>query len=159
MTMPLQRLVLPVQDTLYPAYSLWQDDIEKLRAVWLRVLRLITAVVLPAMLGLAVVAPDFVRVVLGARWMAAVPVLQVLCYVAIVQSPAASSYKLLLAVDRTHTVFRLSVVTTVVTVSAFFIGIRWGIVGVAVCYAVATTPVQLLYLHRALSLADEDARL
>ena len=57
--------------------------------------------------------------------------------------------RLLAAVDRTHSILRLSGLSTVVTVASFAVGLHWGIVGVAACYAIVTTPVQLLYLRKA----------
>jgi O-antigen/teichoic acid export membrane protein len=141
MLLPLDRLILPIQDTLFPAYSAWQDDLRRLADVWLRVLRVVAAIVMPAMAGLAIVAPDFVRVVLGERWLAAVPVLQILSIVGLVQSLAALGERALTAVDRTRTIFRFTVVECVVTVSAFAVGLHWGIVGVAVCYAAVTIPL------------------
>lgn len=147
MTLPLERLILPIQDALYPAYSRWQDDKEKLRDVWLRVLQMITAVVAPAMLGLVIIAPDFVHVILGEKWHAAIPVLQVLAVVGLIQSLASTGGRLLQALDRTRVIFRMSVLECAVTVPAFAIGLNWGIVGVAVCYAVVTIPVQLLLIR------------
>ena len=42
--MPLVRIILPLQDALFPAYSRWQDDKERLSAVWLRIARVVAAV-------------------------------------------------------------------------------------------------------------------
>jgi O-antigen/teichoic acid export membrane protein len=147
MILPLERLIVPIQDTLFPAYSRWQDDAGRLRSVWLRVLSVVAAVVAPAMLGLVVVAPDFVRVVLGARWHAVGPVLQVLAAVGLVQSLAMLGLRLLQAMDRTSVILRLALLECAVTVPAFALGLRWGIVGVAVCYGIATLPIQALLLR------------
>lgn len=144
MLLPLSRLVVPIQETLFPALSRIQDDRDRMAAVWLRVNRFVAALVVPAMLGLAVVAPDFVRVVLGQRWISAVPVLQILALVALMQSLSALSAKVLTALGRTRTLLGFSIAGFAVTLPAFVIGLQWGIVGVAACYAVATLLVQPL---------------
>lgn len=141
MFLPLDRLVLPIQDTLFPAYSRWQDDRERLAGVWLRVLRLVAAVIIPAMVGLAVVSPDFVAVVLGRRWHDATPVLQILCAVAIAQSLAMLGERALTAVNRTRTVLYMTLIDSAFSVGAFAVGLHWGIVGVAVCYTIVTIPL------------------
>jgi O-antigen/teichoic acid export membrane protein len=141
MVLPLDRLILPIQETLYPAYSKWQDDRERLRDVWLRVFRIVAFLVFPAMVGLCIVAPDFVRVVLGEKWHAAIPVLQILSFVAIVQSMAALCPRALTAIDRTRAILRFAFVEVLVTVPAFAIGLHWGIVGVAVCYSIVSIPL------------------
>ena len=140
--LPLQRLLVPVQDTLYPALSRIQDDRERLAEIWLRVIRLVGAVVAPAMLGLVVVAPDFVDVVLGHRWHGAIPLVQILAAVTLMQGFNAVGERTLMALDRVSLVFRFSALRTALSVAAFAIGLRWGIVGVAACYAIATVPVQ-----------------
>lgn len=154
MTVPLGRLIVPLYNTLFPAYARWQDDPNRLREVWLRVLRLVTSVLAPVMLVMIVVAPDFVHVVLGSRWAAATKVLQVLAFVGLVQSLAILGRPMLLALDRTRTVFRLTVLDAVLTLPAFGIGLRWGINGVAACYAVATMPSQLLLFARCARTVD-----
>ena len=148
MTLPIARLVIPIQDTLFPAYARIQDDTARVRQIWLRTTAVVTSVVAPAMVGLMVVAPDFVHVVLGSRWAAAAPVLRILAPLAVAQSLAALASTTLLARDRTKTIFRCSVVNTIVVVSAFIIGLRWGIIGVAAAFACVSIPMAgvLVYL-------------
>ena len=153
MLVPLNRLLLPLQDALYPALSRWQDDRQRMTSAWLRVERAVAAIVAPAMLGLAVVAPDFVDVVLGERWHSAIPVLQVLAVVALLQSLASLSDRVLQALDQTRTILRFYIVQLVVTLPAFVLGLHWGIVGVAICYGVVNLvlcPAYVLLTTRAL---------
>ena len=131
MTLPIARLVIPIQDTLFPAYARIQDDTARIRRIWLRTTAVMASVVAPAMVGLAVVAPNFVHFVLGSRWATVAPVLRILAPLAIAQSLAALASTTLLARDRTKTIFRCSVVGTILVLSAFIIGLHWGIIGVA----------------------------
>jgi O-antigen/teichoic acid export membrane protein len=146
MLLPLGQLIVPLQDVLFPAYSRWQDDSARLGRAWLRVVRLVAAIVCPLMIGLAIVSDDFVRALLGSRWAAAVPVLRVLAPVALLQSIAALGERVLTALDKPHLVFRFTALECALTLPAFAIGLHWGILGVAVCYAIATTPLQLVYI-------------
>jgi PST family polysaccharide transporter len=145
MVLPLDRLIVPLQDALFPAFSRWQDDRERLARVWLRVYRVVSVVVLPSMVGLAIVAPDFVHVVLGEKWHEATPVLQILTAVAVVQSLGLLGQRVLTALDRTRTIFYFTIVECALTIPAFAIGLRWGIVGVATCYSIVTIPLYLWY--------------
>jgi O-antigen/teichoic acid export membrane protein len=145
MLTPFSRIAGPIQEVLFPAFSRMQDDPRRLTAVWVRVTRVVGAVSMPALLGLMVVAPDFIHVVLGPRWSAAAPVLQILVWVGLLQSLQTLNGDILVALDRTGTLFRYSVVFFCVHLTAFAIGLRWGIVGVAAGYAVTTTLVEPLY--------------
>ena len=49
MLVPFSRLTSPLQEVLYAAFSRVQEDTERVRAVWLRVNRLLAAAALPAL--------------------------------------------------------------------------------------------------------------
>jgi O-antigen/teichoic acid export membrane protein len=142
---PFSRIAVPVAEVLFPAFSRMQGDRRQLAETWIRASRLIGAVSLPALVGLAVVAPDFVQVVLGAEWRAAAPVIQALALVGALQSLQTLNSAILQAVDRTGTLLRYSLVFFGAHAVAFVVGIQWGILGVAVCYAISSSIVEPLY--------------
>jgi len=141
--LPLQRLIVPVQDTLFTAFSRIQDDELRMKAIWLRAIRAVGALMIPATVGIILIAPELVQVVLGRKWIPAAPVMQILAPVALFQSFGAIAERTLLALGRATTVFRFSLVGTVVSVAAFSIGLLWGIQGVATSYAFVIIPVQV----------------
>jgi O-antigen/teichoic acid export membrane protein len=145
MLLPLSNIAIPVQDVLFPAFSRMQGDIEALKQAWFRANRVIVAMTASALLGLIVVAPDFVDVVLGPRWRPAVPVIQILAVVGILQSVQGLNSSVLRAVNQTSALFKYSVVVTVASVSAFVLGLPWGIVGVAAAYAISSAIVEPYY--------------
>jgi O-antigen/teichoic acid export membrane protein len=97
--------------------------------------------VVPAFVGLAVVAPDFVSAVLGDRWHKAIPVLQLLCIAGLSQSLQSLNHSVLQALDRAGALLAFMIFSTTITVSAFAIGLHWGVVGVAAGFAAARTIV------------------
>ncbi len=138
MLAPASKLGGPIQRVMSPAFCRIQDDPERIAAAWARVTRLVAAVSVPALAGLVVVAPDFVVLVLGEQWIVAVEVMQILACVGIVQSLQSLSTDILMARDRTRTIFRFSVVQVSAHMLAFAFGLQWGIVGVAAAYAVSS---------------------
>jgi O-antigen/teichoic acid export membrane protein len=142
---PISRLALPIQQVLFPAFALIADDPARTGAAWLRGNRIIAAASVPAFVGLAVVAPDFVPVVLGGRWHKAVPVLQLLCIAGLSQSIQSLNHSMLQALDRAGLLLAFMIFSATVTVSAFVIGLHWGVVGVAAGFAVARTSVLPLF--------------
>lgn len=145
MLLPFSRLTSPLQEVLYAAFSRVQEDTRRVVSVWLRVNRLLAAVAMPSLAGLVIVAPDFVHVVLGDRWTGAVPVIRVLAWVGLLQSLQGLNASVLFARDRTGTVLRFTAAAFAANLLAFVVGLRWGIIGVAACFAVSTTIVQPLY--------------
>jgi O-antigen/teichoic acid export membrane protein len=156
MLVPASKIGGPLQRVFSPAFSRIQDEPERIAATWARVARVIGLVALPSLGGLIVVAPDFVPVVLGSQWEHAVPVVQVLAWVGIIQAVQALNYDVLLARGRARTMFRFSLVLTGCHLLAFTSGLHWGVVGVAVAYAISTTlvePVQTLLAARCLGVS------
>ena len=143
---PLTRLAIPVGEVLFPAFSQLQHDRERMTDFWLRALRVLAALSMPAMVGLIVVAPDLIPLVLGEQWDDAVPVVQILAWVGLLQALSAWSGSILMGLGKTNTLFRVSVVFLVLYVLAFLVGVQWGIIGTAIAYAIASTVLELLYL-------------
>jgi O-antigen/teichoic acid export membrane protein len=148
MLAPASRIGGPIQRVLAPAFSRMQDEPERIAAAWARVTRLIGAIIIPALAGLVIVAPDFVPVVLGEQWRSAIPIVQILAWVGVLQALQTVNVDILMARDRTSTLLGYSLGFTVAHITAFVIGLHWGITGVAVAYAISSTLVEpvLTYL-------------
>ena len=145
MLVPILKIVSPIQQVFFPAMSRIRQAGD-LGPVWLRMTRVLTALAFPLLVGLAVVAPEFVAVVLGEKWHAAVRVLQVLAWVGIVQVLAAQATNVLEAIGRVGVVLRYSFVSAAASIAGFLIGLQWGIVGVAVGYTIANAVLVPIYL-------------
>jgi O-antigen/teichoic acid export membrane protein len=145
MLAPISRLTWPIVEVFFPAFSQLQSDPERIASVWIRVNRVIGAITVPAMLGLMVVAPEFVNVILGERWEDAIPVIRLLAWVGLLQSLQGLNSSILQARDRTRLLRRYAVVVVVASLTAFGVGVQWGIVGVAAAYALSSTLVEPYY--------------
>ena len=158
MLVPMNQIAEPIQEVLLPALARMQHDVDRMGRAWLRVIRLVGAVSIPALIGMVVVAPDFVEVVLGPKWSAATPVIQT-AWVGLLQSLQRLNSSVLQARNRTATLLRYAVIVCVASLIAFVGGLHWGIVGVAVGYAISSTIVEPYYMWltaRALGLGVMD---
>jgi lipopolysaccharide exporter len=77
--LPMYFLTNSLARVAFPAFSKIQDDLPRVRALYLTSSTLVATVVLPVCAGVAVAAPELVEVLLGPRWAASVPILRVLC--------------------------------------------------------------------------------
>jgi O-antigen/teichoic acid export membrane protein len=145
MLLPSNQVAAPVQEVLYPAFSRFQHDRERIAQAWLAVNRIVAAITLPALAGMIVVAPDFVRVVLGAKWHPAVAVIQILAWVGMLQSLQSLNSSVLQARDRTKDLLRYAIIVCSASLTAFAIGLHWGLIGVAIAYAISSTIVEPYY--------------
>lgn len=145
MLLPLNRIVSPLSGVLFPAFSRMQDDRERTARVWIRANRMICALIAPAMFGLLVLAPDVIPTVVGPQWDDAVPVIQVLTWVGLLQALQHLNGIVLQAVDRAGVQLRFAVVVFAAGMAGFVGGLPFGLLGVATGFAIATTIVQPVY--------------
>ena len=75
---PSTELSQVVSNVLLPTFSKVQQETERLRKTFQRSLQLITFASFPAAIGVIVVAPLFVSVILGEKWLSLVEELQIL---------------------------------------------------------------------------------
>jgi polysaccharide transporter, PST family len=146
MIAPVTRVAGPITQVFYPAFSRMREP-DRIAGAWLRAVRIVAFVVTPAMLGVVVVAPDFVRVVFGARWHATAPVLQILAPLGLVQALQALNYGILQSMAATRVLVRYTAVASVLTVTAFSLGLPWGIEGVATAYVLVSVFLEPAYLY------------
>jgi O-antigen/teichoic acid export membrane protein len=143
MLLPASRITAPVRDVLYSAFVRLQNEPRRMGEAWLRINSINSSLLVPAFLGLVVVAPDAVPVILGQKWHAAVPVLQFLSIAGIAQSLQAFNGQVYQALGLPGYFLRFMYFSTAVTFTAFVIGLHWGVTGVAASFAAARTIVLL----------------
>ena len=134
MLMPMFLVAGTIHQALTPAYSRIQRDRERLERVWLHNRRLSVALVAPSLMAVIVVAPDLVEVAFGDQWDDVVVPLQLLCVGGVARALGALNWSLLQAAGEAGVLVRLTLLTSVVSWSAFVAGLPWGIVGVAALY-------------------------
>jgi lipopolysaccharide exporter len=98
--LPSTELLSPLSRVLFPMFVELRDDREKLKRGFLLALGIQTLVGIPAGTGLAVVASELVLALLGEKWIAAVPFVQIMGAVNIIIAIAVSGGYVLLALGR-----------------------------------------------------------
>jgi len=151
---PFGRLVDPIRSLIIPAMATLQSDLVAMRKLWLRGLRSIASILFPAMAGVIVVCPDFVRVILGQRWAPATPIIQILAWVALIQCLSFLSVAVYQSRNRAGLLLRLSALAFALDFGSFVVGLHWGVRGVASAYAITNTfvivPINLVMVTRML---------
>lgn len=152
MQLPMRHLGGVLTRVTTPALSYMQSDVERSKAAWLRSVTLMALVSFPVCLGMAAAAPALVRTLWGATWMPVVPLLQVLSLAGIAWSLVVAAEGLLMARGRARTFFILSIVSSVITIAAVLIGVRYGAIGVA--WAILIRGLILLPIYIRVCLSD-----
>lgn len=136
MLLPITEVSAVVGNAIFPILARMQDDLRRLRRIYLRANRLIAFVTFPAMAGLAVSAPSFVQVILGPGWEPVIPLLQILTVAGLVQSVGTTTGWIYKTTGRTDVMFRWGLAATVITVIVFLAVVRQGVFAVALAYTI-----------------------
>jgi PST family polysaccharide transporter len=137
MLFPLSRVTWVFGRVMMRSFAIIKGDRPRVRALFLKMTRVIALITLPMMLGVAATARPFVACVFGSQWDGMVPVLRLLAFVGMVQSVTSVIHSLYLSHDKTALAFRVSLVSQTLRVIGIVAGLRYGIIGVAAGYALA----------------------
>lgn len=77
--LPATQITNLVGRVMFPLYAKLQGDQNALRSAYLKTLQYVSMLSIPAAFGIFVIAPNFVSVVIGDKWLPAVPAMRVLC--------------------------------------------------------------------------------
>lgn len=137
MTMPISEVTSVLTKVMFPTLSRLQHRHDEFRALYLRSLENIALLTFPLMAVLLAIANPFVLSVFGPNWAEVVPVLQVLCPVAAVQSIGTTAGWIYQATGRTDVLFRYGAIVSPLILGSIGVGVALGSpLTVAICYAV-----------------------
>lgn len=154
--MPLIYVTRPVNQVLFTALSKLQDEPQRMQNAYLKSLQLVAFVTFPLMTFLVLAAPTLIPTLLGQQWQPAVSLIPFLSLVGLIQSVQGLMPAVFQATGKTALIFRWTMIYFVGNVGAFGLGLRWGILGVAVAYSSVTlllTPISMSWLLRTLDLS------
>ena len=123
---PPMKLNPIITRVLFPAFAKIQDDNDKLRVNFYKLLSVVGIINFPALLGLMVVSNNFVPLVFGEKWMHIVPILQLLCVVGLLRSVGNPIGSLLMAKARVDISFKFNVFKTFLFIPAVIVGGEMG---------------------------------
>jgi PST family polysaccharide transporter len=112
-------------------------------------LRTLGLIVVPLVLLQVALAPFYVPIVFGQKWIAAIPVLMIICLSALPRPFATTCSQLLKAVGRPDIDLRWQLALTAILVAALVVAAQFSIVAVAVAVLAVQVTVLTLYCLRA----------
>ncbi|WP_157014532.1 lipopolysaccharide biosynthesis protein [Mesorhizobium xinjiangense] len=131
--MATRETTAPLTLTIYPGFASIRDDAPRLAAAYQRAQALVTAVALPAGIGVAVVADPLVRLALGEKWLPIIFIIQALSSVFALQTLGSLVQPLGMAKGETRMLFIRSAQMLLVRVPVMVIGLMlYGLHGIVI---------------------------
>jgi PST family polysaccharide transporter len=135
--LPINQINVPVSGVAQSALSTAQSDPTLYRASLRRCLLLTTGLGMPLTTYLFANAHAVVEFAFGPKWLPSAPIFQALAPAAFLMTITAAMGWIYLSLGRARRQLPWSVLTTAVTIAAFFAGLKWGVVGVALALSIS----------------------
>ena len=127
---------------MFSVYSMLQDDLDAFRHAYVRNLQRVALLSVPASLGLLIAAEPTVAGLLGDKWLAAVPALQILAVYGLIKSFAGVSTEALKGLGKPHVNVLFGLVYVAVVLPALLVLTpRYGLKGAASSMLIAISVV------------------
>jgi len=134
MMLPMTQITNVITRVMFPALAAIQNDLPRVRAVYLRSTRIISLITFPLMLLLMVLAEPTMLLLYGEKWRASIPLFQILCVAAIFQSVGTTVGWIYTSQGRTDVQLKWGLVGTPLRLASFVVGIQWGVTGMVISY-------------------------
>lgn len=151
--LPVLSIVSAVQGVTFPALSRMGDDRERLVEGYMRIMRMLSFVIFPIMLGLVAIAPEMFMLLLGEKWMPTVPFFEILALAGLFYPLGVVSYNILKVLSDGRVILRLEVVKRVImtliliyTIPQGIESIAWGMSAMAVVEFVLNSLFAMRYM-------------
>lgn len=135
---PVQNIAGAIAKVLFPSMAGIQDDIDRIRSIYLKIIQYTVWLVFPLVVGLVVVAEPLIIVVLGEDWRDVIPVVRVLAVVGAVQAITKINTSIFMALGKTRLMFKVGLFSKLIVIAGIIIGLKWGLMGVAGAYLIAS---------------------
>lgn len=121
------NLTSVVQRVSYPVLSSMQDESERLKQAYRKVIKVTMLVTFACMLGLAAVAKPLIVILIGEKWLMAVSFLQIICFAGMLYPLHAINLNILQVKGRSDLFLKLEILKKIIAVGPIIIGIFYGI--------------------------------
>jgi len=114
-----------------PALSLLQDDAEKMREQVSVSTRAYSYISGPFLVGVAICAEPMVYLLLGTKWLGAIPIVQIMCLYYVFQPVLQVSGQVLLAIGKPTLKMMIEIAKMIISLSLLTLCLKYGIIAVA----------------------------
>ena len=147
-TLPVSEVGEIFNKVTFPIYSSIKDDPKRIKKTFLKTLLVICLFVIPFGLIVFYFPTQIVNILLGEKWLVAVPVLQVLAIFGVLKAITNSFFSLFLGIERQEVVTLITLFSTFVLISLLYPLIKiFGLLGAGFATIFATVATIPLFIY------------
>ncbi len=136
-----------IEGVLFPAMANEQKDVSKLVRIMRRSIKTSSYILFPCMVGLAAVAPVFVKLILTEKWLPCVPYLRIICIQFALQPIQTANLQAIKAMGRSDLFLKLEIKKKVVGILSIILVMRLGVMAIAATGALYSIYASIVNAH------------
>ena len=141
------QIAVILSEVLFPAYSMIQDNKEKLGCAYLSTMKYLSLIIFPAAFGLMAIAWYFIKVVYGDKWLPIEDVLQILCIYGVTRAMLKISENLYLAAGMPEIITRINCLQLILILILIYpLTFHYGILGTGISVTLPSIFILILGL-------------
>lgn len=133
-SLPMQRVASIMNAVAFPAVAAIQDETKRIADYLVRGMRILNLLTFPVFWGIASIAPELIRLLLGSKWEPAIVPMQLLALVVPLRMSWQIMPPILLGMGQARLVALNHVVLLIGMVSAFLVGVQYGLLGLSLAW-------------------------
>lgn len=133
-----------IDSVLLPTLSQSQDDVQRVKAMTRRSIKVSSYIMWPMMIGLAVVAEPVIRILLTQKWIQCVPYLRVFCIIFAFQPIQTANLNAIKAMGRSGMFLKVEIMKKVIGLGVLLIAMRYGVFAIALSSLVYSIIAQVV---------------
>lgn len=127
----IENISTTINSVLFPAMSETQDDLVMLKRLTRRSIRISAYIMWPMMFGLIACAEPLICLLLTEKWIASVPIMQLICLQMGFYPVHVANLQAIKALGRSDVFLKLEIIKAVIGILLLLIAVRYGIIAVA----------------------------
>jgi len=128
-----------ISAVMFPVVSKAQDDLERLKTLTRKSIRVSSYFIFPMMMGMAVVAEPMVKVLLTEKWIMAVPYLRIACFANAIIIMQIVIKNAIMALGRSDVFLKMDIASKVLGITLLICVMRQGVMVIALTLLVTGT--------------------
>lgn len=131
-SLPLEKVGGIINQVAFPAYSTIKNNAEQVTRYTLKVANITSLISFPVFAGLSLIAPEFVILILGDKWVAAIVPIQILSLVMPLRMLNTTIQPAIAGIGRPGLNTIHQTLACIILPTSFYIGVSYGVTGVAI---------------------------
>ena len=120
-----------ISTVLFPAMSEYSDDLDKIKEMVRKSLKVSTFIIMPIMFGMAATSKPIILILLTKKWILSVPYMQYLCIAGAFGTISNTNMQAISAIGRSDILLRLELIKKPVYLVLLIIGLKISVLAVA----------------------------